>query len=121
MLIFTHSSCYQAAVGIEKDETQTKIRGFEFVSPSEQNAENTRSTLLSEKESDVGELSGYNLNSDEDIIKRKLSKNDCKESEGSADEIDNLPVNPDIYVARNVTRILHNSNVPGRFASRNVL
>ncbi|GFS52395.1 hypothetical protein TNCV_4850991 [Trichonephila clavipes] len=37
-----------------------------------------------------------NLDSDEDI---KLSESDCEESEESADIIDNIPVNPDIYIS----------------------
>ncbi|GFX22955.1 hypothetical protein TNCV_2086631 [Trichonephila clavipes] len=39
-------------------------------------------------------------NSDED---RRLNKNECAESEESVDVIDNIPVNTDIYVARNGT------------------
>ncbi|GFV30353.1 uncharacterized protein TNCV_98281 [Trichonephila clavipes] len=55
----------------------------------------------------------------EDIL---LSESDCKESEKSANEIDNIPVKPDIYVAKDDTEwITHNSNVPGRFATRSVL
>ncbi|GFT16488.1 uncharacterized protein TNCV_281251 [Trichonephila clavipes] len=64
-------------------------------------------------------LSCYNLNSDEDA---RLSESDSEESEESADVIDNIPVNPAIYVARDATEwISHNSNVPGRFATRYVL
>ncbi|GFX92124.1 uncharacterized protein TNCV_1740441 [Trichonephila clavipes] len=74
---------------------------------------------LSTNESDGGELSCYNLDSDEDI---RLSESDCKESEQSADVIDNIPENPDKYVARDcIEWIPHNGNVPGRFATRNVL
>ncbi|GFW62026.1 uncharacterized protein TNCV_1684571 [Trichonephila clavipes] len=51
---------------------------------------------VSENESDDGELACSNLHSDENI---KLSESDCEESEESADIIDNIPVNPDIYVA----------------------
>ncbi|GFV25499.1 uncharacterized protein TNCV_1147691 [Trichonephila clavipes] len=69
----------------------------------------------SEIESDDGELSCSNLDFDEDII---LSESNCKESEESAVEIDNIPVNPDIYVARDGKEwIPHNGNVPGRFAT----
>ncbi|GFW89901.1 hypothetical protein TNCV_2979971 [Trichonephila clavipes] len=49
---------------------------------------------FSENESDDGELSCSNLDSEEDI---RLSESDCEESEESADIIDNIPVNPDIY------------------------
>ncbi|GFV98548.1 uncharacterized protein TNCV_4848771 [Trichonephila clavipes] len=49
-----------------------------------------------ENESDGGELSCFNLDFNEDI---RLSESDCEESEESADIIDNIPVNPDIYVA----------------------
>ncbi|GFU37259.1 hypothetical protein TNCV_4272581 [Trichonephila clavipes] len=50
-----------------------------------------------------------NLDSDEDI---RLSEYDCEESEESSDEIDNIPVNPD--VSRSGTEwIPHNSNVSG--------
>ncbi|GFW57936.1 uncharacterized protein TNCV_1418831 [Trichonephila clavipes] len=74
---------------------------------------------LSENESDGGELSSSNLDSYEDI---KLSESKCEESEESADVIDNIPVNPDIYVARGGTEwILHNNNVPGSFATPKVL
>ncbi|GFX93893.1 uncharacterized protein TNCV_3412561 [Trichonephila clavipes] len=59
------------------------------------------------------------LNSDEDI---RLSESDCEESEKKSDEIDNVPVHSDIYAVRDsLKRILHNSNAPGRFATRNVL
>ncbi|GFV16912.1 hypothetical protein TNCV_4365121 [Trichonephila clavipes] len=45
---------------------------------------------ISENESDGSELSFSNLDSDEDI---RLSKNDCEDSEESADIIDNIPRN----------------------------
>ncbi|GFT89195.1 uncharacterized protein TNCV_3085711 [Trichonephila clavipes] len=48
-----------------------------------------------------------------------LSESDCEESEESADVIDNIPVISDSYVTRDW--ILHNSNVPGRFVTRNDL
>ncbi|GFW22584.1 hypothetical protein TNCV_1478811 [Trichonephila clavipes] len=61
---------------------------------------------LSEKESDDGELSYSNLDSDEEI---RLSESDYGESEEKADVIDNIPVNPDIYVVREGTEwIPHN-------------
>ncbi|GFV63602.1 uncharacterized protein TNCV_625971 [Trichonephila clavipes] len=67
---------------------------------------------------DSGELSCSNLDSDEDM---RLSESDCEESKENADVIDNIPVNLDIYVTRDGTEwIPHNSNVPGRFATRNV-
>ncbi|GFV29014.1 hypothetical protein TNCV_749691 [Trichonephila clavipes] len=54
--------------------------------------------------------------SDENI---RLSKVDCKESEESADLIDNIPLKPDIYVAKDDKECIpHNSNVPGRFATK---
>ncbi|GFU28447.1 uncharacterized protein TNCV_1938351 [Trichonephila clavipes] len=57
--------------------------------------------------------------SDEDI---RMSESNCEESKESTDLIDNIPVNPNIYVARDDTEgIPHNSNVPGRFATPNVL
>ncbi|PRD30374.1 UNVERIFIED_CONTAM: hypothetical protein NCL1_26588 [Trichonephila clavipes] len=52
---------------------------------------------LSENESDGGELSCSNLDSDEDI---ELNESDYEESEESADEIDSIPANKDIYVVR---------------------
>ncbi|GFV87019.1 uncharacterized protein TNCV_5112371 [Trichonephila clavipes] len=55
---------------------------------------------FSEKESDGAALFRSYLDSDEDI---RLSESDCEESEESADEIDDIPVNPDIYVIRNGT------------------
>ncbi|GFW45465.1 uncharacterized protein TNCV_3244051 [Trichonephila clavipes] len=55
---------------------------------------------LSENESDGGELSCSNLDSDEEI---RLSESDCEESEESADEIDNIPIYPDIYGVRDNT------------------
>ncbi|GFW28445.1 uncharacterized protein TNCV_4641101 [Trichonephila clavipes] len=68
---------------------------------------------------DGGELSCSNLDSDKDI---RMGKSACKESEKSADEVNNIPVNPDIYVTRDGTEcISHNSNVPGRFSTRSVL
>ncbi|GFW63820.1 uncharacterized protein TNCV_3744251 [Trichonephila clavipes] len=79
----------------------------------------TAGPQLSENESDAGELSCSNLDSDEDI---RLSESDCEESEEIADIIDNIPVNSDIYVARDGTEwIQRNSYVPGRFVTRNVL
>ncbi|GFW37501.1 uncharacterized protein TNCV_861081 [Trichonephila clavipes] len=72
-----------------------------------------------ENESDGGELFCSNLDSDEDI---RLSESDYEESEESADIIDNIPVNPDTYIARDGTEWTpHNSNAPGRFAARNIL
>ncbi|GFU89226.1 uncharacterized protein TNCV_2896741 [Trichonephila clavipes] len=74
---------------------------------------------LSENESDGGELYCSNLDYDDDI---RLSESDCEESEESADVICNIPVHPDIYVARNDKEwIPHNSNISGKFATRNVL
>ncbi|GFX66218.1 uncharacterized protein TNCV_341931 [Trichonephila clavipes] len=66
-------------------------------------------TDLSENELNGSELSCSNLDSNEGI---RLSESDCKESEESADEIGNIPLNPDIYVARGIEWILHISNVP---------
>ncbi|GFW28674.1 uncharacterized protein TNCV_3713891 [Trichonephila clavipes] len=57
--------------------------------------------------------------SDEDIT---LSESDCKESEENTDIIDYIPVDADIYISRDSTEwIPRNSNVPGRFVTRNVL
>ncbi|GFT98878.1 uncharacterized protein TNCV_3792841 [Trichonephila clavipes] len=73
---------------------------------------------ISENESVDGELSCSNLDSEEDV---RLSESDCEESEESADVIDNIPVNPDMYVARDSRDwILHN-NVSGRFETQNFL
>ncbi|GFW19157.1 uncharacterized protein TNCV_254841 [Trichonephila clavipes] len=64
-------------------------------------------------------LIGSNLDSDEDV---RLNQSDCKESEEKTDIIDYIPVNTDIYIARDGTEwIPHNSNVLGRFVTRNVL
>ncbi|GFW78143.1 uncharacterized protein TNCV_136121 [Trichonephila clavipes] len=50
--------------------------------------------------------------SDEDI---RLRESDCEESEERANIMDNIPVHPDKYIARDDTEwIAHNSNVPGR-------
>ncbi|GFX61297.1 hypothetical protein TNCV_1171361 [Trichonephila clavipes] len=55
---------------------------------------------------------------DEDM---RLNERDCEESEESADVIDNILVNPDIFATRDgKVWILHNTNLPGRFATRNV-
>ncbi|GFW64620.1 uncharacterized protein TNCV_700261 [Trichonephila clavipes] len=71
---------------------------------------------ISENESDGGELSCSSLDCDEDI---RLRESDCEESEKSTDRIDNIPVNPDIYFARDDTEwIPHNSNVFVRFATK---
>ncbi|GFX18765.1 uncharacterized protein TNCV_3019231 [Trichonephila clavipes] len=52
----------------------------------------------------------------------RLNESYCEESEESADEIGNIPVNPDVYVARNgIEWVPQNSNVPGRFVTLNVL
>ncbi|GFV97560.1 uncharacterized protein TNCV_2040681 [Trichonephila clavipes] len=73
---------------------------------------------LSENESDGGELFCSSFDSDE----RRLRENTVNESEESADEIDNIPVNPGVYVSRvNTEWLHHNSSVPGRFAIRNAL
>ncbi|GFV66366.1 hypothetical protein TNCV_1478301 [Trichonephila clavipes] len=69
----------------------------------------------SENESDGGELPCSNLDYNEGI---RLSESDCEESEESAHEIDSFPVNLDIYVSKHDT---HNINLPGIFATRNVL
>ncbi|GFT72234.1 retrovirus-related Pol polyprotein from transposon 412 [Trichonephila clavipes] len=55
---------------------------------------------LFEKESDGGELSCSNSDADEDV---GLNESDCEESEESADIVDNIPVNPDVYVSRDST------------------
>ncbi|GFV57808.1 hypothetical protein TNCV_3071871 [Trichonephila clavipes] len=60
-----------------------------------------------------------NRDSDEDI---RLSESDCEESEEGADVIENIPVNPDIYDATDgIECTPYNNNVPGTFATRNVL
>ncbi|GFV81824.1 hypothetical protein TNCV_1057131 [Trichonephila clavipes] len=77
---------------------------------------NSACILLSENESNSGQLSYSNLDSDEYI---RLSESDCKASK-RADE--NIPVNLDIYAARESTEwITHDSNAPGRFSTQNVL
>ncbi|GFW28301.1 hypothetical protein TNCV_4639681 [Trichonephila clavipes] len=48
---------------------------------------------LSESESDGGELTCSNLDSDDDI---RLSESDYEEPEESADVDDNIPVKPDL-------------------------
>ncbi|GFW72251.1 hypothetical protein TNCV_702881 [Trichonephila clavipes] len=56
------------------------------------------------------------LRFDEDI---SFSESDCEKSEKSADVIDNIPVKPDIYVAKDGAEwIPHNSNAPSRFATK---
>ncbi|GFS59397.1 hypothetical protein TNCV_3725441 [Trichonephila clavipes] len=63
-------------------------------------------------------MSCFNLDSDEDI---SLSENDCEET-AETDEINTIPVTPEIYVAKDGTEsIPHSSNVPGRFVTRNIL
>ncbi|GFS65805.1 uncharacterized protein TNCV_3854111 [Trichonephila clavipes] len=55
-------------------------------------------------------------------MKTNLNESDCKKSEESSDVIDNIPVNSGVYVASDDTIwVPHNSNVPGRFATRSVL
>ncbi|GFW63262.1 hypothetical protein TNCV_3476781 [Trichonephila clavipes] len=52
----------------------------------------------------------------------RLNESDCEEFVESADEIDNIPVYPDIYATRDVTEwILPNINPSSRFSFRNVL
>ncbi|GFX00438.1 hypothetical protein TNCV_2090881 [Trichonephila clavipes] len=71
---------------------------------------------ISENESNGGELSCSNLDSNDDI---RLNESDYKES---ADMIDKIPVNPPTYVARDSTEWTpHNGNVLGRFTNQNVL
>ncbi|GFV30198.1 hypothetical protein TNCV_96751 [Trichonephila clavipes] len=53
-----------------------------------------------ENESDGNQKSCSNLDSDKDI---RLSESDCVESGESADKLDNIPVNPESYVARDGT------------------
>ncbi|GFX87409.1 uncharacterized protein TNCV_3369781 [Trichonephila clavipes] len=61
---------------------------------------------------------GLSPDFDEDI---RLNESDCEESK-EKNIIDYIPVNPDRYIATDGTEgIPHNSNVPGRFATRNVL
>ncbi|GFV42149.1 uncharacterized protein TNCV_3163811 [Trichonephila clavipes] len=77
------------------------------------------SQYLFENEMDGGKLSCSNLDSNKYIL---LRESDCEESEERADVIDNIPVNPDIFVAGDSPdSIQHNSNIPGRFVTRNVL
>ncbi|GFU12037.1 uncharacterized protein TNCV_2095121 [Trichonephila clavipes] len=64
---------------------------------------------------DFRELIGSNLDSDEGV---RLSDSGCEESEEKTDIIDYIPVNPD---SDGTEWIPYNSNVPGRFANRNVL
>ncbi|GFW44872.1 uncharacterized protein TNCV_4511861 [Trichonephila clavipes] len=52
---------------------------------------------ISENESDGGELSCCNFDSNEDI---GLSESDCEEFEESADIIDSIPINTNIYISR---------------------
>ncbi|GFS58961.1 hypothetical protein TNCV_68861 [Trichonephila clavipes] len=60
-----------------------------------------------------------NCSSDEDI---RLSKKTAKNLKKSVDEIDNTPVNSDIDAVREGKKWMHyNNNVPGRFATQNVL
>ncbi|GFW69150.1 hypothetical protein TNCV_1819041 [Trichonephila clavipes] len=73
---------------------------------------------LPENQSNGGELSCSNLDSEKDIT---LSESDCKKSEKSTDEIDNIPLNLDMYVVRVCAEwIPQNSNVPATLAIRNV-
>ncbi|GFU71007.1 hypothetical protein TNCV_4487701 [Trichonephila clavipes] len=73
---------------------------------------------LFENKSNGGELSCSNSGSDKDI---RLSENDHEGTDKSADEIGNIPVNPNINVARDCTEsIAQNSSVPGGLAIRNV-
>ncbi|GFW84909.1 hypothetical protein TNCV_681971 [Trichonephila clavipes] len=59
---------------------------------------------------DVEDINVLLVDSDEDI---RLNETYCEESEESADVIDNIPVNLDIYVASyGIEWIPHNSNVP---------
>ncbi|GFU61372.1 hypothetical protein TNCV_530721 [Trichonephila clavipes] len=90
------------------------------------NQEKTIDELIEEQ--DIEELESLDpvktedpmmIDSDEDI---RLSESDYKESEESTDEIDNTLVNPEIYFARDGTEwIQHISNVPGRFATQQVV
>ncbi|GFW48794.1 uncharacterized protein TNCV_4243741 [Trichonephila clavipes] len=74
---------------------------------------------LSENESDGGESSCSNLDSDEDI---RSNESDCEESEESVDVIDSIPVNLDKYISRDKTEwIPHNSKLPGRFFDKAVI
>ncbi|GFX18359.1 uncharacterized protein TNCV_4306601 [Trichonephila clavipes] len=50
-----------------------------------------------------------------------MIESDCKESDEKSGTIGYIPVNPDKYIARDGTYwIPHNTNVPGRFVTRNV-
>ncbi|GFT52529.1 hypothetical protein TNCV_14921 [Trichonephila clavipes] len=70
---------------------------------------------FSKSESDSDDLSCSYLDFDEDL---KLTESDCEKSDESADVIDKIPVNPNIYVSRNDTKwIPHNNNFLGRFAT----
>ncbi|GFS63349.1 hypothetical protein TNCV_2308811 [Trichonephila clavipes] len=54
-----------------------------------------REVAIPRNESDGRKLSSSNLDSDEDI---RLREGDCEESEESAGEVDNIPVNPYMYL-----------------------
>ncbi|GFT75433.1 hypothetical protein TNCV_3394231 [Trichonephila clavipes] len=74
---------------------------------------------LPEIESDGGGMPCSNLDSDDDI---RLSECYSEGSEESADVNDNILIRYGIYVARDGTEwIMHNSNFPDRFTTRNVL
>ncbi|GFU10376.1 hypothetical protein TNCV_3514561 [Trichonephila clavipes] len=52
----------------------------------------------------------------------RWNESDCEESEETADLIDNIPLNPDVYVSSDDTEwILHNTNVHRIFTTRDVL
>ncbi|GFV38333.1 hypothetical protein TNCV_3951961 [Trichonephila clavipes] len=57
---------------------------------------------ISENEFNVGKLSCSNLDSDEDI---RMSESDCEEYEESANIIDNIPENHDIYIPKDFKKM----------------
>ncbi|GFT05597.1 hypothetical protein TNCV_1044661 [Trichonephila clavipes] len=64
---------------------------------------------------DDGQLPWSNLDFDGDT----LSESGCEESEESVNVIDNIPVNPDIYVSKDDTEwIPYNNKAPGRFVTK---
>ncbi|GFX66947.1 hypothetical protein TNCV_4180721 [Trichonephila clavipes] len=101
---FTEKVTKRAAAS-EARFTSLRVRRREDILEPGENA----SEELSENESDGSEMSCFNLDSDESI---RLHEGDCKESEESADVIDNIPINPDVCymslrIAQNRYRIVN--------------
>ncbi|GFW51696.1 HTH_Tnp_Tc3_2 domain-containing protein [Trichonephila clavipes] len=99
-----------------------------LVYPSPVDSDETLVAKIPVVAGDILEMPGVFANVRQSLCRRefdeniRLNESDCEEYEESADVIDYIPVHPDMHVSRDDTEWKpHNSEVTGRFVTRNVL